>query len=875
MDELAYRDRLLQAVSAGTAILLDAPTIDFGMSEALRTLGESMRLDRISVLQEVPDLEMEIALRYSWEVANEPQRFDESALDSRPTEPAEMVEIRARLIAGEIVIGQRASGAGPLRSMLEHMQSESLMLVPIVVAGRLWGSLRVESVRERRAWTPIEIDTFKAFGSIVGSFVVRDEARLSLESSERRFRVFSETAQDGIVTMDGAGLVNHWNSAAERILGFGASEVLGKPIHAFMTPARFKEKAARGLATFLASGEGPFVGKTIELAALRKNGTEVIVEVSLARARIGDEWQAMGIMRDVSARKRSEEELQFANTLLKTEIEASPDGILVVDVDRKVTSINQRFVDMWGLPSLAMEDRHDDETLAAVAGAVKGREYFVERVEYLYDHPDENGDDELDLIDGRTIDRRTAALRTPAETYLGRVWYFRDISDRKRAEALAIRMAHDDVLTGLANRSVFVEALARSIAAANGGKKGFAVIYLDLDHFKDVNDTLGHPAGDELLRNVADRLRANVRAGDTVARFGGDEFAVVVTDVGEPADAALVADKLIKALAQPFSVHGNDIRSGASIGIDLYGPGAAEAETLLSHADVALYRAKAEGRGGYRFFTDAMDRDVRTRVTLGAELRTAVAEGQLFLVYQPQVEIETGRITGLEALVRWNHPERGVVFPDSFIPVAESSGIIVPLGRWVLSAACRQGKGWLDASLAPVRIAVNVSGAQFKMPLELEATIAAILQETGLPPHLLEIELTETVLMEITLEHSSVLERLRSGGVSIAIDDFGTGYSSLGYLRRFPVDRLKIAQDFVRDLTTVPGQAAIAKAMIGLARDLGINVIAEGVETHEQLDALKRWGCAEIQGYYFAEPLGVAEITHILHRGGVFRSRSV
>jgi diguanylate cyclase (GGDEF)-like protein len=419
----------------------------------------------------------------------------------------------------------------------------------------------------------------------------------------------------------------------------------------------------------------------------------------------------------------------------------------------------------------------------------------------------------------------------------------------------------------LANRGVFVESLRHAISNAKRTGRSFAVIYLDLDHFKDINDTLGHPVGDELLKAVAARLRANTREADTVARFGGDEFAVVAPEITEPADVAMLAEKLIKALAEPFALLGNDIHTGASIGIDLYGPDALDAETLLSHADVALYRAKAEGRGGYRFFTEAMDSEVRTRVTLGAELREAIDSDQLLLQYQPQVSTESGRINGLEALVRWRHPRRGLVGPEVFVPLAEKIGVVAKLGHWVLWTACRQGKAWLDAGIDPVRIAVNLSALQFKTPQVLEKDIVAALTETGLPPGLLELEITETVLMETSREHSDILARLRQLGVTIAIDDFGTGYSSLDYLSRFPVDRIKIAQNFVRNLETTPRNAAIVKATIGLARELSITVIAEGVETLKQVELLKGWGCGEAQGFYFAKPLGEAEATAMLRTG--------
>jgi EAL domain-containing protein (putative c-di-GMP-specific phosphodiesterase class I) len=294
---------------------------------------------------------------------------------------------------------------------------------------------------------------------------------------------------------------------------------------------------------------------------------------------------------------------------------------------------------------------------------------------------------------------------------------------------------------------------------------------------------------------------------------------------------------------------------------------------LLSHADVALYRAKSEGRGAYRFFTDAMDVEVRTRVTLSSELRDAIAAGQLFLLYQPEIEIDTGRITGVEALVRWRHPERGVLEPDLFIPVAEKSGLILALGHWVLLEACRQARAWLDAGVAPAAVAVNLSALQFKRPIELENDITAVLAEMGLPPERLELELTESVLMGVSREHNDVLQRLRQRGIRLAIDDFGTGYSSLNYLRRFPADRIKIAQDFVSQIVDEPGSAAIVRATLGLARELGISVVAEGVESEEQLALLRSWGCREAQGFHFARPLTPAELVPLLRKGKIDPSR--
>jgi diguanylate cyclase (GGDEF)-like protein len=427
-------------------------------------------------------------------------------------------------------------------------------------------------------------------------------------------------------------------------------------------------------------------------------------------------------------------------------------------------------------------------------------------------------------------------------------------------------LARHDVLTGLANRIVFAEALQREIERAHRDGTSFAVLYLDLDHFKDINDTLGHPIGDLLLQSVAGRLRAHVRETDTVSRFGGDEFALIATELKQPGDAATLAEKVLAMMSEPVSLRDIEVRSGATIGIAVYGPESADAEALLSHADIALYRAKSEGRGTYRFFTETMDVEVRTEFMLGAELRDAIASQQFYLVYQPQVEIHTGRITGVEALVRWRHPMRGIVLPGQFIPIAEKSGLIVALGRWVMHESCRQMREWLDAGVAPARIGVNLSARQFKAPHQLENDIAAILQETGVPPQRVELELTESVLMDASREHSDVLLALRRAGFRIAIDDFGTGYSSLDYLRRYPVDRIKIAQQFMIDPAEGCGDA-ILRAAIALARELKLEVIVEGVETAKQLQRVKSCGGHDVQGYYFSKPVGADAMTALLRKG--------
>ena len=445
----------------------------------------------------------------------------------------------------------------------------------------------------------------------------------------------------------------------------------------------------------------------------------------------------------------------------------------------------------------------------------------------------------------------------------------RDITERKRLNAELVYMAQHDVLTGLVNRPMFATAVDRAIAQSLRIGKNFSILYLDLDHFKDVNDTRGHLTGDRLLRLVAERMQAAVRLNENVARFGGDEFAILLGDYNEPTEIAALANRLFVSIGKPFWIDGNEIHIGVSIGVAIYGEDARDAETLLSHADIALYRAKAEGRQTYRFFSDAMNEEVRSRVALTDELRSAISAGQLFLVYQPQVMAKDGRIIGVEALVRWRHPRRGILMPGSFLPIAESAGLMGALGQWVLREACRQGRQWIDAGIEPGTIGVNLSTAQFKAPLELEKMIFAVLTETRLPPHLLELEITETTLIGLSSDHGEMMERLRRAGVKFSLDDFGTGYSSLNYLRRFPVDRIKIAQELISVIGTSAEPASILKLILDFSRVFGNEAIAEGVETREQLSLLQDWDCREVQGAYFAPPMSAEAIVPLLSNGTI------
>ncbi len=441
-----------------------------------------------------------------------------------------------------------------------------------------------------------------------------------------------------------------------------------------------------------------------------------------------------------------------------------------------------------------------------------------------------------------------------------------DISERKTSEATITRFEMTDQLTGLASRKGFMEQLTHTFVAARRGATGFAILYLDLDRFKDINDVLGHTKGDELLIVVANRLREVQRATDDVARFGGDEFAVLQRDAPDPSNAGALASRILTALSAPYDI-GTEVHITASIGIAVYDADVAGPEELMKRADLALYRAKDAGRNQYHFHSEALDIEVRERVILGEELRTALGRNELEVYYQPQVAVPSGKINGIEALVRWNHPSRGVLLPGSFIPIAEKAGTIIRLGLWVFDDVCRQIALWrAELPTLPV-VSINLSAAQLAPALEFDRALAAIFRKHGIDGTAIELELTESVLMQTTRENGQMIERLRALGASIAIDDFGTGYSSLEYLGTFRASHIKIAQEFVRDIGSDAGHVAIVRATIGLARELGIKVIAEGVETAQQLDFLIKAGCENIQGFYFSRPVPASEAGRMLRAG--------
>jgi diguanylate cyclase (GGDEF)-like protein/PAS domain S-box-containing protein len=448
----------------------------------------------------------------------------------------------------------------------------------------------------------------------------------------------------------------------------------------------------------------------------------------------------------------------------------------------------------------------------------------------------------------------------------GAVIVFRDVSTDR---ALALQVTHSaehDFLTGLPNRMLLNDRISHAIAGAPRHKHKVAVLFLDLDGFKHINDSLGHPIGDKLLQSIAKRLVDCVRGADTVSRQGGDEFVVLLSEVEKSEDATISARRMLKAVAEAHSIEQHDLHVTTSIGVSVYPDDGLDAETLIKNADTAMYQAKEHGRQSYQFFKPAMNVRAVERQSIEESLRRALERQEFALHYQPKVNLSTGEITGAEALIRWTHPIRGAVCPAEFIPVAEDCGLILPVGNWVLREACKQARAWLDAGLPLGTMAVNISAMEFRDENFLEG-VFAILKETGVDPKSLELELTESVLMKRAESAESILKTLTEFGVQLSVDDFGTGYSSLSYLRKFPIDALKIDQSFVRQITTAPDETTIVTAVIGMGRSLKLRVVAEGVETLQELAFLQTHQCDEGQGYYFSRPVLPEQFAKLLKNG--------
>lgn len=570
--------------------------------------------------------------------------------------------------------------------------------------------------------------------------------------------------------------------------------------------------------------------------------------------------EAVGSWLDITDLHGLQARLHEREQLLRKIIETEPECVKLLDPDGNILEINPAGLvmlqsddpgDVIGRPvERFVAPEYQSRLRAATQRVASGEPAILE----------------MEIVGLKGRRRRVEQHAAPLYGHDGRIRSIlavvRDISERADAESQVHYLAHYDLLTGLPNRALFRDRLLQAMAQAKRSDTLIAVMFLDIDDFKDVNDTLGHAVGDQLLKEIAQRIRSCMREYDTVARFGGDEFGIIQTDVQTVEAAADLAERVLGMLGEPFHIEGHEIHSGASVGMTIYPFDDAQADALLRNADMAMYKAKREGRNRFQFYVAELNEMVQRRAALERDLRIALQKQQFRLHYQPQLDLATGRIVGVEALLRWRHPERGEISPAEFIPVAESSGLIMPIGDWVLRTACREARAWQDAGLPPVRVAINLSAMQFRHRNLLD-TITAALAESGLEPRWLEVELTESLIMRDVRATIDTLQHLHELGVQIAVDDFGTGYSSLSYLTRFPVSKIKLDKSFVRDVDKRDG-AAIARTVIALGHSLNMKVMAEGVETEYQLRFLREHACNEVQGYYFSRPMSAGAIQRLL-----------
>jgi diguanylate cyclase (GGDEF)-like protein/PAS domain S-box-containing protein len=695
---------------------------------------------------------------------------------------------------------------------------------------------------------------FVCFTFALGLMVMRYKKTLqALRHSEGTVKAILESISDPIHMIDRELNIIWANDIAKRMFG---KDLVGQKCHVALhrspTPCAhpchamkaFDDGAPHNSESlfFDANGEQRCFLVTANVAA--KNGEDAPEAV-------------LAISRDVTALKKTQQQFKMAQKA----IDASLTPLIMVDLQGHLTYVNRAALDLWGYQSeQEVLDKHivdfheDPQKARAIFEILKNRGVW-------------NGEGRGKKKNGICFDVQLQAqvIKNENGAPLSVMASVVDITDKKKAEAQIKHLAYFDGLTGLPNKTLLKDHMDLAIGRARRLNKFVAVLLLDLDNFKHINDTLGHTTGDMLIQAVAERLRKVIRSCDTLARWGGDEFVLVLSDLDDIQKASAATEKFLRLLNEkPFVTGEGDISTTASIGIALYPQDGLDSDTLLKQADTAMYEAKKKGRNDYHFFSSQLAQQADQRHRMEVNLRKALKQEEMFLVYQPQIDLALGRVTGMEALVRWQHPDDGLIPPSRFIPLAEETGLIRPLGEWILRTACSKAALWGQETSSPLSIAVNISAKQFHQP-DLVKRVGETLHSTSLPPQLLELELTESVFLENTETAVEALKALKNLGIRIAIDDFGTGYSSLTYLKKLPIDRIKIAQEFVRDIDTDEGDKAIVKATIAMAKSLGMKLIAEGVENHQQLRFLLSQGCCVMQGYYFAKPMSADHVIPFVH----------
>ncbi len=696
----------------------------------------------------------------------------------------------------------------------------------------------------QRTFEAYEIGFLKSTANLLGEALERGYSDEALHRSESRMKQLIASTLNAVVTVDRRGIVIQWNAQAEAIFGPKARDVIGNPLR----------QTFPALQDIIA---GAFPTRRLETTLRRANGEELAVEVLIDPVGTGEEETVTAFVRDISERKRAQADLEQREQRFRALVEKSWSGMALLDIELAFTYIGSSTLRLLGYTD---EDLMRSSFLALIHP--RDREEIRDVFKTLVATP--SGDAQAELRfqhkNGTWIWLEAFAQNLLHDSSVGAIVVnYRDITQRKATEKQLEYQAYYDALTGLPNRLLFRDRVVNAIAQARRHRSGIAVLYLDLDHFKLVNDGLGHSVGDGLLSEVAARLQGSIRASDTVSRLGGDEFTILLNETSSSEAVFGVARKILHSIARRFRVDSHELFITASIGISIFPTDGEDVETLLKCADSAMYRAKELGRNQAQLFTSTMNERYVRRLALEQSLHHAVDRNELEVYYQPIYERSRKRIVAVEALVRWNHPTRGLLEPVEFIPLAEETGLIVPIGHWVIGKACRQLREWHDAGLTGLRLAVNISAPQLHHPHFVDFVIET-LTSNRLEPGLLDLEITESVAVHNVEQTIQILRDIKRHGVKIAIDDFGAGQSSLIYVKRFPIDAIKIDKSLIRDVSGDETATAIVSYVINLAHTLKLEVVAEGVETEEQYAFLRLTGCDRVQGYLFGRPVPAKDV---------------
>ena len=718
------------------------------------------------------------------------------------------------------------------------------------------GAMRVVEARTTLAARE-RIVIFSDITARVRAEIGRDQATTERDRLQRELHLQCERTPMALVISDATQdmTIRSWNPAAERMFGYRADEALGRSPYDFLIPPHARQHVRKAL-SWEATGD-----ETIRVVneILTKDGRTIWCEWfnTAMRDPNGKVTRVLAMAQEVTERLAAEQQLRLWSNVLSHSVE----GIFICDPEQRILKVNSAFERITGYsaeeaigqtPRMFHSGRQDPGFYSALWNALVSTGTWSGEIW----NRRKNGELYLEWLSISVVkdERRSIAH------YVG---IFSDITERKAAEERVTRLARFDALTDLPNRMLLIDRLERAISAAQRTGTQVGVAFIDLDRFKEVNDSLGHNAGDALLQELARRLTGAVREDDTVARMGGDEFVVVFHHLRDAPDATACVTKLLQALRPPFELEGHEITVTASIGVSMFPNDACEARDLLRNADAAMYQAKGNGRDCFHFYTETLNRRVLDVLSLESALRRALERGEFVLHYQPQISVATGELIGAEALIRWNHPEKGLLMPGTFIPIAEERGLIRAIDQWVAQEAVRQLAAWRKSSFRSVPIAVNVSTMPFHEKDFVER-IAQMISTSQVDPGLLELELTESLMMRDMDASVDVMKRLNAMGIRLSIDDFGTGYSSLNYLRRFPIQKIKIDQSFVNEMAAHPEGCRLVSGIVGLAKSLGLRVLAEGVETDEQLRLLGEQGCDEAQGFLFSRAVPVAQFEQLV-----------